>query len=74
MLNHELTLLVIFFQYQFHHLLPEFTALENVMIPQLIAGLNKIEAIDNPKRAFLELVLIAKNTISKLVIIKENFS
>ena len=33
-----------------------------------------IEAIDKPRRAFLEFVLIAKNTISKLVIIKKNFS
>jgi lipoprotein-releasing system ATP-binding protein len=32
------------FVYQYHHLLPEFSALENVMLPQMLNGLSKAEA------------------------------
>jgi lipoprotein-releasing system ATP-binding protein len=32
------------FVYQFHHLLPEFSAIENIMLPQLVRGLSRKEA------------------------------
>lgn len=38
------------FVFQFHQLLPEFTALENVMIPALIAGTSAAEARDRARQ------------------------
>ncbi|MEE9453392.1 MAG: ABC transporter ATP-binding protein [Paracoccaceae bacterium] len=35
------------FVYQFHHLLPEFSALENVSLPQFAAGVPKAKAVEH---------------------------
>jgi len=47
------------FVFQFHHLLPEFTALENLMIPGLIQGRSKKE-MEKRGRALLEEVGLEK--------------
>jgi lipoprotein-releasing system ATP-binding protein len=38
------------FVYQAHHLLPEFDALENVVLPQMIAGKSRAEAAEEARR------------------------
>lgn len=45
------------FVFQFHHLLPEFTALENVCIPAFIGGMSKPEANAKAERLLITLGL-----------------
>ncbi len=47
------------FVYQFHHLLPEFSALENVMMPQMILGQSRSAAAERA-RELLEYMRIGK--------------
>lgn len=52
------------FVFQFHHLLPEFTALENVMIPALIARRNRQEA-EREALSLLKMMELAERTTHK---------
>lgn len=45
------------FIYQFHHLLPEFSALENVVLPQMIAGVERTKAEEKAMILLAELGL-----------------
>ncbi|MDR2067410.1 MAG: ABC transporter ATP-binding protein [Holosporaceae bacterium] len=45
------------FVYQYHHLLQEFSAVENVTIPQLIAGISKKHAVDKAKSLLIDVGL-----------------
>lgn len=47
------------FVFQFHHLLPEFTAIENISIPQMINGKNLKSALKDSKK-LLEVVGLAQ--------------
>lgn len=49
------------FVFQFHHLLPEFTALENVMIPAFIAGRSRKDAQSEAARLLSELGLAERS-------------
>jgi lipoprotein-releasing system ATP-binding protein len=48
------------FVYQFHHLLPEFSALENIMLPQMIGGLSRREASERAMQLLHYLGLSAR--------------
>jgi lipoprotein-releasing system ATP-binding protein len=48
------------FVFQFHHLLSEFTALENVMIPARVGGLDKSEALGRAEDLLRQMGLTAR--------------
>src|ERR1700754_457244 len=48
------------FVYQYHHLLPEFSALENVVLPQMIAGVSRSRAETRGKDLLAKLNLAGR--------------
>ncbi len=50
------------FVFQFHYLLPEFDALENVMMPAILRGLDKDEAEDRARDLLSEVGLAERST------------
>jgi lipoprotein-releasing system ATP-binding protein len=45
------------FVYQFHHLLPDFSAEENVMLPQLVSGISRAKALERARELLAALGL-----------------
>jgi lipoprotein-releasing system ATP-binding protein len=50
------------FVYQYHHLLPEFSALENVVLPQMIAGRSKAKASERARDLLGRMGLAGRET------------
>ena len=50
------------FVYQFHHLLPEFTAEENVVLPQMAAGVARAAAEDRARKLLASFGLTGRET------------
>ena len=50
------------FIYQFHHLLPEFSALENVMLPQMINGKSRSQAQESARELLVSMGLAERVT------------
>ncbi len=50
------------FIYQFHHLLPEFSALENITLPQLAHGIPKLEAVARARDLLARVGVLARES------------
>lgn len=50
------------FVYQFHHLLPEFSALENIILPQMIAGISYAKARKRAQELLAQVGLLPRAT------------
>jgi len=57
----EIRLRTIGIVYQFHHLLPEFSALENIVLPQMIAGKSQAKAEKRAMELLTKLGLAMRN-------------
>lgn len=53
---------VLGFVYQFHHLLPEFNAEENIILPQMIAGISWKEAQERARNLLKEVGVLERAT------------